>query len=385
MAHAAPQKNAVGSQSPYQLDPDQTLRASKALLEHIRAETQRIQQASSKKDLLKADNDDSEEDAADGDDTPVWLNVSTKQHIVDRNRLKPSRISVPHSLNSSPNLRICLITADPQRGAKNVVADPSFPVNLSSRINRIIGFTKLKARYKTFEQRRELLSEHDIFLADDRIVTRLPNTLGKPFYKGTAKRPIPVDIASQNRVDGKRVKPSRGVVRSKEDKVAAFASPTKVAAEIMRSIDSVPVTLKPGTSMAVRVGLASFTPQQLSENVSSVIKQVIEKHVVKGWRNVKGLYIKSPTSMAIPVWLADELWAEAENVDEAIENEVLEAPTESLKRKRNAQHTKGPQVGERKKAKLDGGATEGRQVDALRKSKLAAQKASAFHAEAVTV
>lgn len=173
-------------------------------------------------------------------------------------------------------------------------------------------------------------------------------------------------------------------MRSKEDKVAAFAAPIQVAKEIARYIDSVPVTLKPGTSMAVRVGLASFTPQQLSENVGSVVKQVIEKHVVKAWRNVKGLYIKSPTSMAIPLWLADELWAEAGNVDEDKENGVLEAPKESLKRKRNAQHTKGPQVGERKKAKLDEGATDSERVDAVRKSKLAAQKASAFQSEAIT-
>ena len=381
MSLAAPQDATAVSSTPYQLDPQQTLRASQALLDHIRAETRRIQQASLKKDLFKAEDSVSEDDA-DGDDTPVWLSVSTKQHIVDRNRLKPSRIHVPHSLNSSPDLRICLITADPQRAAKNTVADPSFPKALSSRINRVIGFTKLKARYKTFEQRRELLSEHDIFLADDRIVTRLPNTLGKPFYKGTAKRPIPVDIAAHDKVDGKRVKPMRGV-KSKEDKAAAFASPTKIAKEIERAVDSVPVTLKPGTSVAVRVGLASFTPQQLSENVSSVVRQVIEKHVVKGWRNIKGLYIKSPSSMAIPLWLADELWAEAENVDEGNEEGILEAPTQSLKRKRNPQHTKGPQVGERKKAKLDGAATHSTQLNTLRKSKLAAQKAVAFQSEAI--
>ncbi len=383
MALAAPQEKPAVSQSPYQLDPEQTLRASKALLEHIRAETQRIQKASSKKQLFTPEDGDSDEDLAEGDDIPIWLNVSTKQHVVDRNRLKPSRIHVPHSLNLSPNLSICLITADPQRAVKHAVADPSFPTSLSSRVNRIIGFTKLKARYKTFEQRRELLSEHDIFLADDRIVTRLPSTLGKVFYKGTSKRPIPVDVASHPKVDGKRLRPSTAGVRSKEEKAAAFAAPTIIAKEVQRAIDSVPVTLKPGTSVAVRVGLASFTPQQLSENVNFVVGQVIEKHVVKGWRNVKGLYIKSPTSMAIPVWLADELWAEAENVDEGQEVGALEAPLESLKRKRNSQQTKGPQVGERKRAKLGEAATENRRRDALRKSKLAAQKASVFQSEAI--
>lgn len=372
---------AISSRTPYQLDPDQTLRASRALLEHIRAETQRIQKAATKRELLKTDDSDDQEGASDGDDIPVWLNLTTKQHVVDRNRLKPSRISVPHSLNSSPNLSICLITADPQRAVKNAIADPSFPKPLSSRISRIIGYSKLKARYKTFEQRRELLSEHDIFLADDRVINRLPATLGKVFYKGTVKRPIPVNIAPQPKVDGEKVKAERPSLKSKDDKSAAFTSPATVAREIERAVDSVPVSLRPGTLVAARVGLASFTPQELSDNINTVASRVIEKHVVKGWRNVKAIHIKSPTSMAIPIWLADELWAENQNVDADGGAEALEAPADSLKRKRNPATRKGPQVGQRKRVRLSEVEAENGQMDALRKSKLAAQKAEAFKAE----
>ncbi|KAI9870225.1 MAG: hypothetical protein M1823_008811, partial [Watsoniomyces obsoletus] len=120
MAQVPPATKDIASQTPYQLDPEQTLRASKALLEHVRSETQRIQQTASKKELFKADGSDSNEDALEGDEVPIWLTLSTKQHVVDRNRLKPSKIPVPHSLNASPSLTICLITADPQRKLKNV-------------------------------------------------------------------------------------------------------------------------------------------------------------------------------------------------------------------------------------------------------------------------
>lgn len=375
-------EKSLATQSPYQLDPEQTLRASKALLEHIRTETQRIQQISTKKELLRTEDPESDEEAVEGDDIPIWLNLSTKQHVVDRNRLKPSRIAVPHSLNASPSLNICLITADPQRAAKNIVADPTFPSSLSARINRIIGYTKLKARYKTYEQRRELLSQHDIFLADDRIVTRLPATLGKVFYKGTTKRPIPINIAAQNKVDGKKVKPSSASRKTQEDKSASFPSPASIAKEVEKAIDSIPVNLQPGTLVAARLGLASFTPQQLRENVESVVSKIIEKHVARGWSNVKGVYIKSPTSMSIPVWLADELWSQPENVDDTKEKGGSEAQSDSLKRKRNPATTKGPQVGQRKKAKMDENTSESRQTDSLRKTKLAAQKAQVFRTEA---
>lgn len=363
------------SQTPYQLDPEQTLKASRALLDHLRKETNRLQSTSSKKDLLKAEDGDSEDEVETGDDTPVWLILTTKQHIVDKGRLLPSKIPVPHSLNASPDLSICIISADPQRALKSAVADDEFPKDLSTRITKIIGLTKLKARYKSFEQRRALRDEYDIFLADDRIANRLPEALGKVFYKGTSKRPIPVDLASHKREDGKRQNQEKGKKKS-DDRAAAVAPPKIVAKEIVRGINTVPVNLKPGTSVAVRVGLGSFSAEQLAENTEAVVNNIIEKHVVKGWRNVKSVHVKSPTSAALPIWLADELWAEEETVQEAQGEETTEDG--SLKRKRNANTSKGPQSGSRKKVKPLSN-------DNSRDQRLAAEKAKAFSDAARTV
>ena len=364
--------------SPYQINVDQTLKASKALLNHVREQTKKLQELSSKKNLLaSADASDSEDD--DTEDVPIWLTLTTKQHIVDKQRLLPSKIKVPHSLNKSENLSICLITADPQRAVKNTVADPSFPPHLASRINKIIGFSKLKARYHSFESKRQLRDEFDIFLADERIAPRLVGELGKTFYKGSSKRPIPVNLAQTDKDEnGKRVKasfPKKPV--SKEDKVALVASPRIVAAEIERAIDCVPVSLKPGTNVAVRIGLASFTPAQLSDNMKVVAEAIIEKHVVKGWRNVKSIQVKSPTSTALPIWLADDIWVDEEKI---IEEELIKAEPEKKekKRKRNPNTSKGPQVGERKKAKVDATPEDEAAMGAKRKTNLAAQKAQAF-------
>ncbi|KIW22312.1 uncharacterized protein PV07_12212 [Cladophialophora immunda] len=369
---------AISKQSqptPYQLDPDQTLKASRALLQHIQAETKRLQQASSKKSLLAASDSDSEDDAAADATAPIWLTLTTKQHIVDKNRLKPSKIAVPHPLNTSPDLRICLITTDPQRAVKNVVADASFPQHLKSRISRIIGYTKLKARYKTFEQLRELLSEHDLFLADDRIVTRLPAILGKVFYKGTSKRPIPIMIADPRR--DKMNKPQT----SKEGGGAAPTSPAALAKEIEKAINAVPVSLRPGTLVAVRVGLSSFKPEQLSENISTIVSRLIEKHVVKGWRNVRGIHIKGQSSFAVPIWLADDLWTEHDDIITAT-NDNEEDIQQGQKRKRHAASTIGPQAGSRKRLKEDerknGKSVADQEAARARKSKLAAQKAKVF-------
>ena len=363
------------------LTPAQTLKASQALLHHIQTETNRLQQTSLKKNLLASSASDSGGDASADAEAPIWLTLTTKQHIVDKHRLKPSKISVPHSLHSSPDLRMCLITADPQRGVKNAVADLAFPEHLKSRINRIIGFTKLKSRYKTFEQLRQLLSEHDIFLADDRIITRLPQTLGKVFYKGTTKRPIPIVIAHPRNNKTEKSK------KSKDDSAAASISPAALAREIEKALDSVPVSLRPGTLVAVRVGQAAFKPEQLAENITTVVGKLIEKHVVKGWKNVRGIHVKGQSSFAIPLWLADELWAEKENVLAGQDDlEQLEDGTKQdsngQKRKRNPATTKGPQAGSRKRARVDenkdGKVGPEQGAAQARKSKLAAQKAKVF-------
>ena len=301
---------------------------------------------------------------------------------MDKNRLRPGKIAVPHSLNKSDDLSICLIVADPQRDVKNIVADPSFPHSLSKRINRIIGYSKLKARYKTFESRRQLIGEHDIFLADDRIINRLPETLGKVFYKGTAKRPIPIIIAHQNRQNGRVVKdPTR---KQNKDKTAAFASGDVVAKEIEKALSSVPVSLKPGTNVAVRVGNTGFSGGELADNVVTVTHAIIEKHVVKGWRNVKSIHIKAPNSAAMPIWLADDMWAEDESVipSQLAESEqaTIEGKTGSGKRKRENKTGKGPQVGMRKRAKVPGVEVDQSVRDAqIRRDRLTEEKSKAYN------
>lgn len=355
----------VASGSPYQLDNPQVrdnskinqqqvliirqvLTASSALLRHIKSNQEEKEKSATKKTLIGDNDEDS--DAEDGliHNEAVWLILTTKKHVVDKNRLKPGKISIPHSLNSSPSLSVCVITADPQRGVKDIIADPSFPESLSTHIDKVIGFSKLKARYQSFESRRQLLSEHDVFLADDRIITRLVPTLGKIFYK-SSKRPIPIRIAEIEKVDGKRVKKDTKNKPAKEEKSASFATPPIVAKEIERTLTCAPVQLAPSTTAAIRVGSSKLTADQLSENVAAVVKGLTEKFITKGWRNIKAIHIKGANTMAMPIWLASELWVEdADVVEDAPEKDTkaVEGAKNSKKRK-----SSGDQKLEEKKSK----------------------------------
>ncbi|KAI9045458.1 uncharacterized protein KD926_008885 [Aspergillus affinis] len=365
----------VTSGSPYQLDNTQVTRASSALLKHIKSTQEEKEKSATKKTLIGDNDGDSDEEDSPMHNEAIWLVLTTKKHVVDKNRLKPGKISIPHSLNASSSLSVCLITADPQRAVKNIVADSSFPEHLTSRIDKVIGFSKLKTKYQSFESRRQLLSEHDVFLADDRIIMRLVNTLGKIFYK-SSKRPIPIRIAEIEKVDGKKVK--KDPKQKSKDDDSAFASPAIVAKEIEKALSCAAVQLAPATTAAIRVGNSKFTSQQLAENVEAVVKGLTEKFITKGWRNIKALHVKGANTMAMPIWLASELWVdEADVVEPTPEDEAKAIEGKNKKRKQSGEEEKlleAPKKNKKSKATED----DDDDHAAARKEKLQKQKAKAL-------
>jgi ribosome biogenesis protein UTP30 len=179
---------------------------------------------------------------------------------------------------------------------------------LRTKIGRVVGIGKLKKKYKTYETQRQLLAQYDVFLADDRVTSMLPSVLGSVFYKGKGKRPIPVDLKT-------------GAYIAKDDAAAkkdAIGTAEGVAKEIETSLSATLVHMSPSANTSIKIGKLSMTPEQLSANISTVVAKVVEKFVPQGWKNVRALHIKGPSTKALPIWEADALWT-----DEA---QVLEAP-----------------------------------------------------------
>ncbi|KAG9241905.1 ribosomal protein L1p/L10e family-domain-containing protein [Calycina marina] len=312
--------------SPYQLSAEQVLIASRALIKTL-GEEAAGDAAASAQDLLAADNS--------SEATPIYLLLTTKTHIVDTKRLKPSKISLPHPLNNSATTSILLITASPQRTYKDLVASPAFPVELGKRIVRVIDIQKLSKKYKTYEAQRQLRESAEIVIADERIITRLPKVLGKTFYGTTKYRPIPVSLAANpERVDGKRVP---GASRSADRQKSGTAQ--GIAKEIQKAVDSTLVHLSPSTNTSIKVGLASWKPEDVAANVAVVVERLIEKFVPKQWRGVRSIHIKGPETVALPVWLASELWADESAVLD--EGGVKKAEEANISKKRKNKPLKG--------------------------------------------
>lgn len=328
----------VGSNAVAAIDAAQTLKASKALLSHIKSAAKEQAESSSKRNLLQ--------EANDGEtDQVVWLTLTTKRHMSEKARLQPGKILLPHSLNAAPETTVCLITADPQRAYKNIVAADEFPAELRKKITRVIDVTKLKAKYGQYEAQRKLFAEHDVFLGDDRIINRLPKILGKTFYKTTLKRPVPVVLKPKARkVDGKRTKPQK-----KEGEVNA-ATPAEIAKEIEKALGSALVSLSPSTNTAVRVGFSNWTAEQIAANVEAVASTMVEKWVPQQWRNVKSIYIKGAETAALPIWMTDELWLDDKDVIADSEGKAEKANIGKKRKNAEEQAEAAPAAKKAKKA-----------------------------------
>ncbi|KAI9657215.1 MAG: hypothetical protein M1831_004400 [Alyxoria varia] len=304
------------TQTSMKVDRDQTIQACRVLLNHTKDLRKRADEKRTKPDLLAADAEDDEGEEARN--TPLWMSVTTKKHIVANARLKPGKISLPHSIHTGSSSTICLITADPQRLYKDAIDNPSFPADLRSRVTRVIGLEKLKAKFKSFEPRRRLYAEHDVFLADSRIVTFLPKILGKVFYKGGAKRPIPVEIVNppERGADGKKIKRPPGQVRrsTKGTEGKGAAPPETIARELRKALTSALVHLSPGVTTSIKFARADFDPVMCAGNIEAVLEGLTTRFITKGWQNVRAVHIKSPRSSAFPIWMTDELWVEDEDV-----------------------------------------------------------------------
>jgi len=203
-----------------------------------------------------------------------------------------------------------------------------------------------------------LRDEHDFFLADKRVITLLPNFLGKTFYTGGAKRPIPITLEGYKPKKDETGKRFSVVVNKKpeaEDS-KSVASPAQCAKEIERALGCALIHLSPAATTSVKVGLSTLISKQVSENVEAVVNGMVEKFIAKGWRNVKAIHIKGANTMALPIWLADELWVDEGAVLEA--EEVEERQLAAIERKKGKKGRKmlegGKQGGEGgKKRKLE--------------------------------
>ena len=232
-------------------------------------------------------------------------------------------MTVPHPLYSSPQTQICLITADPPAGNpsayKDLVKHKAFPNDLQPKIAKVIRFSRLSKKYKSYESRRQLFAEYDVFLADERVIHLVPAALGSVFYKSTTKRPIPVSLIGKNRWGKREKKDALARLKPKKKNSAengpeSIGAPEDVGTDIEKALRTLAVHLSPSPTMAIKVAYAGWPAEWIAENVDEVVQRVVSKYIPNHWRGVKAIHLKGPETAALPIWMAEELWQDEGDV-----------------------------------------------------------------------
>ncbi|CCJ28373.1 unnamed protein product [Pneumocystis jirovecii] len=277
--------------------------ASRVLLKYVKSIEKKKQK---KQNILALDESDLRYSLS------VWVILTTKTFIVDKKRLKPSKIVLKHPI-ISPDSECCLIVKDPQRFYKDLVVS----AKLSTRVTKVVGVSKLRKKFKSYEQRRVLRDSYDLFLADDRVIPLLPKLLGKVFYE-KKRQPIPIDLATKS-------------------------TPEHLLKEVEKAYSSTYLHLSPGTCTSIKCGAICQTPEQIAENIQIITTTLAEKFVKDKWKGIRGFHIKTNESIALPIWINENVFDP--DVDKVKETSLV-ITTENKKRKLNDSNEKNSEIEE---------------------------------------
>ncbi|KAJ1028694.1 hypothetical protein NDA16_001860 [Ustilago loliicola] len=260
---ATPTSSQIGV-SNSNLDAAQTLKAFKALAAHIARRTTTNNTSSTSTSLPLDGPSGNLRDPSNS----VYLQL-TLNTLNPTSHVKPVRINLPHALHTPGEVSVCLLVKDPQREYKDLLTESKV-----KSISRVVGVAKLKGKFKPYDARRALVQDHDIFLADSRIVPTLPNLCGKVFFDAK-KNPITVTITK---------------------------SSDALKKELDSAISATTYTQNKGSCTSIKIGyLNKHSAEELTENVMAVLPAVLGR-VKGGWENVHNLDVKTGNSAALPIW-----------------------------------------------------------------------------------
>jgi ribosome biogenesis protein UTP30 len=187
----------------------------------------------------------------------------------EKGQNKGIAIPIPHTLFPAAETRICLFVKDDAvKSVKKRLSDGQI---LKGGVDKVIGLTKLRKNYNDHQRKRELCNSYELFLADDRILPMLSKPLGREFFK-RKKQPRPVRVMRK-----------------------------KLEAQITRARDSTRLYLGWGNCSAVRIARTDMTQSEIVQNIIKGINEIV-RHIPMLWKGIQALHLKTPDSLALPLY-----------------------------------------------------------------------------------
>ncbi|KRT78605.1 ribosomal protein [Oryctes borbonicus] len=209
------------------------------------------------------------------DEIPIFLHFCLVK--IGKTPSRTVRFQLKHSLLGDSG-EICLITDDvrghPRKEFEKTIEhyEDLLKEKAVTNIKKIIPLYQLKTEYSEFELKRKLVELYDMFLVDGKISKYTVKNLGKIFME-KRKLPIPVHMNVANLKD-----------------------------HFDFSVRKTSLNIHPhGDNFVVQIAHSDMTEDQIYENFEEACAN-LAKLIPGGWANIRLLNLKTPKSLAIPVY-----------------------------------------------------------------------------------
>mmetsp|Transcript_7450 Transcript_7450/g.16844 ORF Transcript_7450/g.16844 Transcript_7450/m.16844 type:complete len:475 (-) Transcript_7450:2053-3477(-) len=215
-----------------------------------------------------------------GNDRPVQVQF-TLLRAPGESKPKPYQLLVPHPFfkladtgdedsDDVEEPEICLIVKEESKPWCLEMIE-KFPDHMGC-VKKVLTLDSLRKKHQSFEQKRQLLSKYNVFMADDRILPMMSKALGKPFIK-SKKLPIPLDLT--------------------REAALPFA--------IQKALSATYMTVNKGTCISIRAGHTGMEPKKLAANIMAIAKSAA-KRIPRSWANIQMIGVKTADSISLPVY-----------------------------------------------------------------------------------
>lgn len=218
------------------------------------------------RDLIRTKQDSS--DLLANEDEFININIEVNK-LPDLTTLRVVAVPLPFPIYTKKfNSRVFLIVKDPQRDWKEKIDS----LNVKDLpLSKICGISKLGKNYIQYKDRRELIRQYDLFLADIRVFNMLPDRLGKYFYE---KKRIPALLCLDTDIEGSLT--------------SACNSTFLIAAK--------------GPVFTIKVGRISMSESEVIANIQAVVESLpnILPGITK--ENIRRIEVKGEVTLALPIY-----------------------------------------------------------------------------------
>lgn len=197
----------------------------------------------------------------------LQLTVGFRQSIPGRHKSTRSVVKLPHRIVPE-DAEVCLITPEPQRKFKDLVAKHDLGF-----VKRVIDIRKLRKKFKSYQEKRTLARSYDLFLCETKLWSFIPKALGQPFFD-IGKEPLCVGLS-------------------------------RMPGSVTRALDCTSWHWKHEVNISVNIAPAEgFTAKQVAENAWRVLDSIV-RNCPSGWLDINSAAIKGVTTPALTIYSHD--------------------------------------------------------------------------------